>query len=554
MQFFKTFKLLHRRTKSDPTKAVTSDFSSHKQTSSLSNGISGPFLTALNCSVDHDISPSLHLNVRILDLEAENSCLRDASAASFNELTDLRSQLKTTQAELYAELHKGVRQRREDRNEIEKLRETLAQYETLLELVFNADPSGAFPADAHVSLRNGHTLDQALSNAVSRTAATTMINSGDVVPSVLGLRTQAEYVSALQLTIKTRMQLRKCKKVAKFWKNTATEDGKNSHIVTPSPSDISSISEVLSAERQKAVDDLMARRKACGESSFSTPVETSQRDEVVANSSSVPPTGSESLSFGYSSTYTRPCLSPLASHSLRQELSNISSTNRLSKWPSASGLGRKPLGQIDLNVRKPILIATSHKTSIAPDHGKHHSTLPVAQTVRSVPPKKIKNSGQVSASVSHPLKPAGNKPKSYMNQPSRGSLLDSSHLADSARSQDLANIAEESESRCESSSSSNDTSQEWVTCDGHTEDASFGSTSETLIHASPTTPVPKHSLSKAEFAKSRLPMPVFRSLRLSSTKLVTSMGKAQSSSPLRTRAAAKTLPTRHSVRPNANLR
>ncbi|KAG5643901.1 hypothetical protein DXG03_009472 [Asterophora parasitica] len=528
MRFFKSFKLLHRRTKSDPINAIISDFSRHNHTSSISNGISRPFLTALARSAPESaIHPSIHLNLRILDLETENSSLRVATASSLNELTELRSQLKATQVELYAELHRGVRQRREDTSEIERLRETLAQYEPFLELVVNADPNRVFLADAHVSLRNGHALDQALLNAVKRT--TTTDAPGDVpsligVPSVLGLRSHDEYQSALQLTLKSRMQLRQSKKIAKFWKNTATEDGKNTHVVTPSPSAISSICEALPAERQKAVDDLIARRKS-NPRHFYTPVRTPLHHEALVTSS-MPPVNSGSTSLAHLPSSSRPSLSPLASQSLRQELVNISSKNRMSKWPS--GLGRKPLGQIDLNPRNTALIAPSHPIT---------------------PRKKF------SSSVSDPFGPTHGESESFVKasiddlvSPPRARLVDSERHS-------LTNIVEENESRCESSPSSNDVSREWVTCDSHQEDASFGSNAETLIHASPITPPKKRALIKAETAKSRLPIPVFRSLkRLSSMTLATVIGNAAPSSlPPKPKIPVRS-PTRLPVRPSAKSR
>ncbi|KAF8078207.1 hypothetical protein FPV67DRAFT_1686704 [Lyophyllum atratum] len=256
MRFFKPFKLLHRRTKSDPTNALISDFSEFKPTASSYEGISD----ALPTFAASEIHPSPHPNLRILDLEAENSHLRNISVASLKELSDVKLLLQATQADLYAELHRGVRQRKEDRIEIERLREILEQYETFLQLVVNAEPYGPESlADAHINLQGGHTLDQALSE---RAATTAEFIAGDHILTALGPRTQDEYTSAIKLTLTSRMQLRNYKKIAKFWKNTAKEDGKNPHIITPSTSAISSINEVLPAERRKAVNDLICAKES----------------------------------------------------------------------------------------------------------------------------------------------------------------------------------------------------------------------------------------------------------------------------------------------------
>ncbi|KAJ7043351.1 hypothetical protein C8F04DRAFT_901841, partial [Mycena alexandri] len=111
--------------------------------------------------------------------------------------------------------------------------------------------------DAHAALRAGIDPDAALVDAIKEAAAIPGSPWSTIIPSVTGPRTPDEYRSSLTLTLKTRKELRDAKKVAKFWKRVAHEDSQQSGIVTPSVSAISSIHEPLSAERQKAVEELI---------------------------------------------------------------------------------------------------------------------------------------------------------------------------------------------------------------------------------------------------------------------------------------------------------
>ncbi|KIJ19150.1 hypothetical protein PAXINDRAFT_109696, partial [Paxillus involutus ATCC 200175] len=81
-------------------------------------------------------------------------------------------------------------------------------------------------------------------------------------PIVINDRTPEHYQSALNMTLGVRKQLKSQKKTSKFWKKLAQEDGLYANTITPSPSDISSIREDLTPERQGALNALMARRRA----------------------------------------------------------------------------------------------------------------------------------------------------------------------------------------------------------------------------------------------------------------------------------------------------
>lgn len=257
MRFFKSFHLLHRRVNSDP------------------GLVRFPNILA---------TPLPHHNLRILDLQAENSHLRSENAALLDELAIARSQLKVARADLFAELHKSVQQTRLHTQEIARLH------------------------------ANQASLD---SDAIAQSSS-----------FVVGPRSPNDYMSALHLTLKSRRQLRDCKKSVKFWKHTAKQDPRNLDLVTPSVSNISSVHDILPPERQEAIHALIAKRRA----SSNLPLAQQQAQtllEPVSTTLSVP---------------DRPyisSLSPLASQSFRQELSQISSFNRFPSWSSAPNVSRK---------------------------------------------------------------------------------------------------------------------------------------------------------------------------------------------------------------------
>ncbi|KAG6878767.1 hypothetical protein C0993_008066 [Termitomyces sp. T159_Od127] len=333
MRFFKSLKLLHRRTKSEPSITLVSERPKLREAASVSDDLPSTLLP----TVANDILPAPHHNVRILNLEIENSRLRKTLVATCDELAAVKAQLTAAQADLFAELHRSVRQRQSDQNEIRKLNEKVAQYE---EFIINADPNKTLPGPADSS----HILDQALSNVVEREANSSALNPVGVVSLSFGYRSQDQYMSALQLTLKSRSELRQCKKIAKFWKKTALQDERNVSLVTPSASTISSIMENLPLDRQKAVEDLITRRKA-SEPPSPPALETPSQPETATLEASRQVAG---LSPSRSLPQSRPCLSPLASQSLRQELHKFASIKRLSNWPHIS---RRPLEQLDLNVR-----------------------------------------------------------------------------------------------------------------------------------------------------------------------------------------------------------
>ncbi|EPT03317.1 hypothetical protein FOMPIDRAFT_1091014, partial [Fomitopsis schrenkii] len=66
---------------------------------------------------------------------------------------------------------------------------------------------------------------------------------------IIGPRTPDEYRAQVRATLDARKEAKRWRKKAKWWKRRATETG-TKDLITPSPSDISSIMEELSEERR----------------------------------------------------------------------------------------------------------------------------------------------------------------------------------------------------------------------------------------------------------------------------------------------------------------
>lgn len=99
-------------------------------------------------------------------------------------------------------------------------------------------------------LTDGQDGEDALINAVQKA-------STDADRPVTGPRTSDHYLSALELTINARKELKEKARYAQFWKTVAKSDPANSTIITPSPSDLDSLNEPSVLHRPSVVDDLV---------------------------------------------------------------------------------------------------------------------------------------------------------------------------------------------------------------------------------------------------------------------------------------------------------
>lgn len=370
MRFFKSFPsfpLLHRRSKSDSSIPKPPPPRDHilPRPQSLDAAQAAVFAAAVPTCPQTFLFPTpSDASSAIFELETANSRLRGDAAIWASDCAKLQSQLEVARADLFTQLHRNSslqRQLQADRIETDKLSVKLAQYERFLGLLINVGLHQRVLGDAHAALRAGIDPDEALVSAIKEAAAVPTSPWSTIITGVTGPRTTDEYRSSLNMTLKTRRELKDTKKVAKFWKRVAQEDGRNG-IVTPSVSSISSINEPLPAERQKAVDELISSRRRASLTS-----QEAESDPFPVNVSASTSTSSASLAnvTPSNSASETLCLSPLASDSFKNEVASLSSNARLFKKGSSKP-SRPVLGQRDINVTT----RSSQNTGLRANKGK----------------------------------------------------------------------------------------------------------------------------------------------------------------------------------------
>ncbi|KAJ3565093.1 hypothetical protein NP233_g7863 [Leucocoprinus birnbaumii] len=251
MRFFKSFSLLHRRSKSEPA------LSSRPSFTNSAIIIIGPSREDLPPDVILDITannnrPFTPVNQRVFEVELENQQLSRANASLALRLTLAESQLQLTMSELYAEMHKSVhlcRQAQKDKDTISELQST-CQY--LRRSLHYPSPDLDPPID---------------SKSVD---SSTVFGSPSTGSPAIRQSDGQPYSTALQLVLKTRQELRNCKKIAMFWKRKAKTVVELADLVTPSPSEISEVQDSLTKERLEAVAALQKRRQLMSASGTQT--------------------------------------------------------------------------------------------------------------------------------------------------------------------------------------------------------------------------------------------------------------------------------------------
>ncbi|KAF9269013.1 hypothetical protein L218DRAFT_414956 [Marasmius fiardii PR-910] len=135
-----------------------------------------------------------------------------------------------------------------------------------------------------------------------------------VLSEIIGPLAPDNYVSAVNIALNTRKELRSARKVARFWKRTANV----SDMVTPSTSNLSDSREPLSLERRQAVERLQRRRRGLS-------IDLSAREQrTLLPSASVSSEASTALPYlssahSITSLHKRDSLPPLASQVFREE-------------------------------------------------------------------------------------------------------------------------------------------------------------------------------------------------------------------------------------------
>ncbi|KAJ7849099.1 hypothetical protein B0H14DRAFT_2766127 [Mycena olivaceomarginata] len=360
MRFFKSFPAFtfHRRSKSDssiPKPTLARDYIPNRPLS-LDAAQAALFAAAIPACPKTFLFPTpTDASNAIFELETANARLQNDVSAFAHGCAQLRSELEAARADIFTQLHLNSllqRQVQADRSEMDALQVKLAQYERFLGLMISVGLHQRVLGDAHVAMRAGIDPDQALVSAIKQAAAVPGSAWSTILPSITGPRTPDEYRSSLHLTLKTRKELRDAKKIAKFWKRIGEEARPG--LVTPSVSTISSIHEPLPAERQKAVEELMASRHTSEVAAITIPASASSLSASTSSASASTSPTLPDITPSNSSSSDSPCLSPLASESFKTELASRSSTRLFKRGPAASvsKQTRPPLGQIDTNIAR----------------------------------------------------------------------------------------------------------------------------------------------------------------------------------------------------------
>ena len=382
---------------------VQKNKSFHKRISALESDITGFQRGQLTHSVTEHIA----------FLKQERGQLSATIQTLLNTITELGEEASTTRCELYNAIRQGDFMRQQvkaDEDDIQELQQKVVQYSKFIGLLVDIGLQEAVLSKAGNALCAGHDADEALVDAIKEAAAIPGSPWSKIMPAITGPRTSDEYLSAIQMTLDLRRQLRESKKLVKFWKRTAQQHaGEDFHTITPSPSNISSIHEELGEERQNAANELLAKLRSgtyprtarqrradiiperdeesivsssaedtttCltsfGEDSVSSETDITT-DTTSTTCDHVSDRESESGSCTSSSTGTiRPSyacrLPPLASESFKEELCSTESYRHISPSNSSKTTSRIPLGNLDMNceLKRPKIQRADPKAEYAP--------------------------------------------------------------------------------------------------------------------------------------------------------------------------------------------
>ncbi|KZP34359.1 hypothetical protein FIBSPDRAFT_6474 [Athelia psychrophila] len=390
MRFFKSFRLLHRRTKSDgdvtavlaaqsasrpvaqdlhtlPLHRISADYPA---LGNLSCGESSLFIEdisfappAEHTTPDNETSDrddvfghfSFETPPRSItySVESETIALRNTNRTLKADLVEVTKEAADARSALHAHMTKNAYQEAQIRGLavefkryqcIDGLLARVGLHKAVLDNALAVLEEGGNPADVIVRAIE-------LANPKTETAPAASKKESSSSSSPIGPRSQEHYVAALNMTLNVRKELKGNKKVTKFWKRVAQEGGLNADVITPSPSNVSSIRESLSLERQKAVDALVARRRGSIAVSESKSVASVSTVEPAISSASTSENPLPTSASGSSTVSTLRVLPPLASDSIKQQLAQHGNNKRFAG--SRSNSRPSVLRALDLNVPAP---------------------------------------------------------------------------------------------------------------------------------------------------------------------------------------------------------
>jgi hypothetical protein len=402
MLFFKRFSFRHRRTKSDSAAIlnvisreieVARSHSLEELSSEAYGGIrpsrSGVFEAVFPQRPVATVSPKtcdgipsfsspptdIHSALRrIRSLDAKVDDLISANKEWAGLCALLQEQVTENQSERLIAMGATATTKRlldATKLEVERLQAKLEHFERFTGLMTSIGLHELVLDKAQSALRAGLSADEALVDAIKEAAAKPGSAWMSIMPAIVGPRTPEQYVAAINLTLKLRKDLKDSRKVAKFWKKTAKEDGMHDGLVTPSASNLSDIHEVLPADRQRAVDDRLSNLRGdvqvASRPTAPEPAEIMYKADTghlrpaftICNSlsSSGQRIKEDNISpSSTSETVSNPpavvayTLAPLASESFHLELATRSSAERLFRRQSGKFSVRPVLGEVDMNI------------------------------------------------------------------------------------------------------------------------------------------------------------------------------------------------------------
>lgn len=224
-----------------------------------------------------DTSESTTSARRILYLESQLAELKGINRRWFEQYGELELSNMENYSNYFiamGQASKAMRASEATQAANNKLEKKLAEYDKFLSRLIDVGLHELVLDKAHARLRKGENADDAFVDAIKEAAAKPGSEWARIFPAIIGPRTPEAYVSAINMTLKLRQELKESKRVASFWKLTAKEGGE--HADTFTPSSISGVLRIneLPGERSHLVDDFVAKI-------HSTDWSTSRRDDLA---------------------------------------------------------------------------------------------------------------------------------------------------------------------------------------------------------------------------------------------------------------------------------
>ncbi|CAL1709491.1 unnamed protein product [Somion occarium] len=220
----------------------------------------------LEVNFNSEREANMRLENLVLSLESALKAEREAHLETLevnkllsSEVTELQADVINVRGELFAVLKQQLRSSPSGDKDIlsikgenARLRKfaslmvTASAHKPVLELAFRRTLDGEDPEEAVV-----HAIKDEMDNMGSVWRA--------LLEPIVGQRSPDDYLAQVDCTLKARREARDWRKKARFWKNSAKEGERHAATVTPSVSALSDVVDELPPERQKVVDEMLAK-------------------------------------------------------------------------------------------------------------------------------------------------------------------------------------------------------------------------------------------------------------------------------------------------------